>query len=61
VTTGGQSQLALLAFVSGTMFGALEVPAHAGRILLPSDDTGPGRPIAAVLAFDFWSSPAIRR
>ena len=50
------SDLATATFVSGNTFGVLGVPAEIGRVLLPSDDTGPGGPISGVLSYDFWSS-----
>jgi predicted permease len=52
----GASHLASCTFVTGNTFEVLGIPAETGRVLLPSDDAGPGRPIAIVLGFDFWSS-----
>jgi putative ABC transport system permease protein len=64
--TGGGSQLAMsidgpneltrVAFVSGSLFNVLGVPAAIGRTLQESDETGVGGGINAVLAYDFWNS-----
>ena len=55
LVANGTAELARSAFVTGTTFDALGVPAAHGRTLLPSDDVG-GSGIVGVLSHDYWRS-----
>jgi predicted permease len=54
LTIDGGSELQNGLYVSGNAFSVLGVNAAAGRTLLPSDDAGPGAPVAGMLGYDFW-------
>jgi predicted permease len=50
----GETEWAAGTFVSGNYFDVLGIGPQAGRMLLPSDDPGPGAPTVAVLSDRFW-------
>ncbi|MFT4112123.1 ABC transporter permease [Silvibacterium sp.] len=54
VKWGEQAENARAEIVSGNYFQMLGVPAAAGRVLAPADDTAPGANPVAVLSFDYW-------
>ncbi len=41
-------------YVSGSYFATLGIGAAAGRVIAPSDDTGPGASPIAVLSYSYW-------
>jgi putative ABC transport system permease protein len=51
---GDSTALAAGAFVSGNYFGVLGVDAQVGRVLVRSDDRGPGGALVAVLSDRYW-------
>lgn len=41
-------------YVSGNYFQGLSIGAAAGRVIVPSDDRGPGASPVAVLSYAYW-------
>src|SRR5262245_59684786 len=53
VVVDGKAELATAFIASGNYFQILNVPAHAGRTLLPEDDS-PSAPQVAVMSYGYW-------
>jgi putative ABC transport system permease protein len=56
ITRNNTSDMANAEIVSGNYFTVLGVPAFAGRLLAPSDDTTPGTNPVVVLSFNYWKT-----
>ncbi len=54
LSRGDAGEVVMGAFVTPSYFPALGVDAALGRLLAPSEETGPGQHPVAVLGHDFW-------
>ncbi len=52
----GKADRALTAYVSGNFFSMLDLKAHLGRLILPSEGETPGADPVIVLSYSYWKA-----